>query len=210
MTIQVEINDRSYRCSEDRTILQVCNNEGIFLPTMCHIPGKEKRSVCRICSVETNTSPNLMTACSTPVRDGMKIYTHSSKVVQAQKILMELILQEHGSCNNPHCEVEALAETLGISVPTGGESEDVGYSATTAVKSVSNSDYIQVNREKCIHCDRCIRTCEKAIISRAKFDGALSMSFENRYDFHNDHCTLCGDCEKICPAGVYELISIGA
>ena len=176
---------------------------------MCHIPGKEKRTVCRMCSVETDMAPNLVTACSTPVRDGMKIYTHSPKVVMAQRVLMELILQEHRPCNKPNCQVEALADTLGINIPTQKMPVDVKSPIASTVKTTSNSDYIKVNREKCIHCDRCIRSCEKSIISRAKFDGVLSMSFENRYEFHNDHCTLCGDCEKTCPGGVYELISVG-
>ncbi len=208
MGIHIEINDKQYKCREGMTLLEVCRKEGINLPTLCHIPGKKKRSVCRMCSVETNTSACLVTACSTKVQKNMKVYTHSGKVAMAQKILMELILQEHGACNNKNCEIEALAKTLGVSLPNQSPQAELNGKSNDGLKQSKLSDYIEVNREKCIHCDRCIRSCEKAIIKRAKFDGELSMSFENGFDFQNDQCTLCGDCVKACPAGVYQLVGV--
>ncbi len=207
--MQIEINNRQYKCHEGMTLLQVCRKEGIYLPTLCHIPGKEKRSVCRMCSVQTDTSDCLVTACSTKVQENMKVWTNSGKVVMTQKILMELILEEHGTCNNKNCEVESLAKTLGVSIPNQSQKVEANGKLDAVLKQAEFSDYIKVDREKCIHCDRCIRSCEKGIIKRAKYGDELSMSFENDFDFQNDKCTLCGDCEKVCPAGVYQLMSIG-
>jgi len=84
-----------------QTILDVCKENGIFIPTLCHDEQLEPIASCQLCVVELEEH-GLVTACNTRVADGMEIQTASEKVVAARKKSLEVFLAEHyGDCLAP-------------------------------------------------------------------------------------------------------------
>ncbi|MDP7301726.1 MAG: 2Fe-2S iron-sulfur cluster-binding protein [Pirellulaceae bacterium] len=178
------------------TILSAARRLNISIPTLCHFPGQTVRAVCRICVVELEGTGHLVPACAAPAQDGMKIATDSAAVVAARRVLMEFILAEHGECDNPLCGIEQLAEQIGVSTTR--------FQATRrAARSDLSSDFVSVQPQLCVHCDRCIQACQRdqQVLARTGRGANVAVAFDDGRSMGESSCTGCGDCVTVCPAG---------
>ena len=82
--------------------------------------------MCRVCVVEVKGQDALVTACNTPVAEGMDITTHSERIDASRRMSLSLILAEHGlnstnycfSCRkNGDCQLQAVCNALGVTEP---------------------------------------------------------------------------------------------
>ena len=93
--IIVTINGSQLRGSEGMTILEVAQENGIDIPTLCYKTELKPIGACRICVVEVEGSRTLVGSCHTPIAQGMVIHTHSPKVLETRKTIVELLLASH-------------------------------------------------------------------------------------------------------------------
>ena len=105
------------------TILAAAKKAGIRIPTLCFLKDVSDIGMCRVCSVEVEGCDNLVAACKTPVTDGMQVRTATEHVQAYRKMMLELVLAEHGldstnycfSCaKNGACELQSLCRELGV------------------------------------------------------------------------------------------------
>ena len=109
--IKLIINGKECVGQSGQTILEVAQNNGIFVPTLCHLATVKHYGACGVCVVEASNSPKLMRSCSTLATDGMNINTESARVVQARKVALELLMSDHdGDCKGP-CHLGCPART---------------------------------------------------------------------------------------------------
>lgn len=201
--MKVTINKNTYIFEKDMTILEACRQININIPTLCYLKGVNEIGACRICVVEEVGKPNLITACSTHIRDGLNILTNSKKVINARKLTLELMISNHNleclNCNkNGYCELKKLCEIYGV------ESERfIGEKTETAIDD-SNPCIVRDN-SKCILCNRCVATCEKVqgteIIKKLNrgFDTEIGSNFNKK--LCQTSCVYCGQCVNACPTG---------
>jgi NADH dehydrogenase/NADH:ubiquinone oxidoreductase subunit G len=196
--ICIKINKQLIHSKEEQTILQAAKKKGIDIPVICHMPGLELRSVCRICSVEVKGHDKLYPACSTKIEQNMEIQTHSQKTLHARKVLMEFIIAEHGGLKTLSPQIQQYASQLGVK-----EARIYLHNQKEQGCNRYSSDYITLTQEKCIHCDRCIRACrDNHVISRAHRGSSSLLTFgENNTLLEDTTCTSCGDCVAVCPTG---------
>jgi NADH dehydrogenase/NADH:ubiquinone oxidoreductase subunit G len=116
---------------------------------------------CRVCVVEVKGARYLQAACATPVAEGMEIFTNSQTVRQSRKHVIELLLSEHNadctSCTrNGKCELQDLAAEYHIF-------DRIFLDLLDPEKMIADisSPAIKKDMSKCIHCQRCVRTCEE-------------------------------------------------
>ncbi len=114
----ITINQQNYPARAGETILEVCQRNHIFIPTLCKHPDIEVQGKCRVCIVEI-VGRGLVTACSTPVEPGMEIETNSSAVQRARAVNLEMIYAEHiekcSSCIFDHyCRLKNYASRYGL------------------------------------------------------------------------------------------------
>jgi NADH-quinone oxidoreductase subunit G/NADP-reducing hydrogenase subunit HndD len=199
----IEVNGKSIVASDKETILDALKRENIEVPTLCHIAGLFPSGACRMCVVEVEGAQNLLPSCATPVRDGMKIQTHSPRAVMARKTIVELLLSNHpDDCNycvrNKDCELQDLAETLGV------RERRLSGERTHINKDISSHAIVR-DPEKCILCGKCVRVCEEVQgVSAIDFAGRgsntrISTAFEEGLNVSS--CVYCGQCIKVCPTG---------
>ncbi len=117
--ITVTVNGRQLSGSEGMSILEVTQENGIDIPTLCYSPELTTIGACRICVVEVEGSRTLVGSCHTPITQGMVIYTHSPKVLETRQVIMELLLASHcGSCficeKANVCELRKIAIDLEV------------------------------------------------------------------------------------------------
>ena len=213
--IDITINGKNITAEPGMTILQAARANGIHIPTLCEHPALENVGACRVCLVEVENSPKLLTSCTTPVASGMVIHTHSPRVLKARRAVVELILVRHPldcfSCSsNGQCELQDVAYELGIE---NSSFADEGDTCRDYPLEDANPFYVR-DLNKCILCGRCIRTCD----SLAQYH---AIDFQNRgirtmvqtpvgVDLEHSDCTFCGQCVQMCPVGaLYEKTSKG-
>lgn len=201
--VTIEINGNRVEAHTDDTILTAAKRIGIKIPTLCYMEGLVPSGACRICVVEVEGMNNLVPACSWTVTDNMKVRTHTSRVLQARKTVVELLLANHpDDClyceSNGKCELQSLAQELHVTKRT--------YYGTKNKREcdVSHPSLIR-DPNKCILCGRCVRVCEE-IQSVSAIDfvnrGAASIvgtAFNSGLNVSS--CVGCGQCINVCPTG---------
>jgi len=203
MNFPIEVNNKTIMARKGETILEALDRNGIKVPTLCHMPGLYPTGSCRMCVVEVEGKSNLITACSYPVEEWMKIKTHSPRVVNARKTNVELLLSNHpDDClyceRNGNCELQSFAEELNIR-------ERRFPGKKNKYKSDPSGASIVRDPAKCILCGRCVRTCDEIV-------GAVTLGFIGRGNktvigppfnkqINLSSCITCGQCIMACPTG---------
>lgn len=109
--IKVIINGKECIADQGQTILQIAQNNGIEIPTLCFVEKIKPYGACGLCVVEAEGIPKLLRACSAVASDGMVVNTESDRVRQSRKIALELLLSDHtGDCKGP-CSLNCPAGT---------------------------------------------------------------------------------------------------
>jgi iron-only hydrogenase group A len=203
MLFTIQVNNKKIKAEKGETILSALNRNGIIIPTLCRMKDFTPTGACRMCVVEVEGRDRLVTACSQPVEEWMKIRTHSPRVIQARKTIVELLLSNHPDdclyCDrNLNCELQRLSEELNIR-----ERRIRGRKIKPRLDQ--SSPAIVRELSKCILCGRCVRVCEEVITS-------TSLDFINKgrethvgaamdRDFNFSSCIHCGQCVLVCPTG---------
>lgn len=209
-TITVTLNGREVTGRPGMTILELAEQEGIRIPTLCYernltSPGATCPSVgaCRICIVENARTGALVTACTTFITPGMVINTHSPRVIERRRTIVELMLASHPDaclvCDKGNrCQLRQVAAELGVGL--------VGLQRLpqTAVLQDANP-FIKRDLSKCILCAKCIRACQELVVEGAidyfrRGFWAKPATF-GEVPLEKSECTFCGTCVALCPTG---------
>ncbi len=211
--IRLTIDNRPVEVAEGTTILKAARQAGIHIPTLCYfeLAGmnfENKPGGCRVCVVEVvkdfNGRPrrNLAPACATECVDGMEVLTHSQRVINARRTVVELILSDHPTdcltCpKSGQCELQNLAQNLGI--------REIPYKGEQSTYRVDMSPSIIRDMDKCIMCRRCENVCNNiqsvgalSAVNRG-FQAVVAPAFEQ--DMIDSPCVMCGQCVQVCPVG---------
>ncbi|MBR7176520.1 MAG: [Bacteroidales bacterium] len=211
--IKLTIDNRPVEVAEGTTILKAARQAGIHIPTLCYfeLAGmnfENKPGGCRVCVVEVakdfNGRPrrNLAPACATECVEGMEVLTHSQRVINARRTVVELILSDHPTdcltcAKSGQCELQKLAQNLGI--------RDIPYKGEQSTYRVDMSPSIIRDVDKCIMCRRCENVCNNiqsvgalSAVNRG-FQAVVAPAFEQ--DMVDSPCVMCGQCVQVCPVG---------
>ncbi|MFC2020558.1 2Fe-2S iron-sulfur cluster-binding protein [Chloroflexota bacterium] len=201
--IAIKLNDSEVTAAEGKTILEVAKENGIEIPTFCYVEELSPTGACRICVVEVEGSRTLVGSCHTPIAPGMVIQTHSEKVLEARRVIMDLLMTSHcGTCYMCEkaniCKLRAIATDL-----------DVGLSRFQSKKRFYQiedvSPYIVRDLTKCILCRKCVRACNEIArknifaVGYRGFDSKIVVDFDQVLD--KEACRDCGICIPHCPTG---------
>lgn len=208
----ITVDGRKIEAKEGQTILEVAQGAGIYIPTLCYHPKVGKAGLCRICVVEVEGARALVTACNNEITDGMVIQSASEQVLEARKMIVELLLAdgEHDclSCEMcGTCELQEVAYQLGI--------KERSFQPLAPPIEIDRSHPMIVrNPNKCINCFRCIRGCNHVVVNEVLemgYRGARSLVIADQdVPLGESTCLGCGECIQLCPtSALVESKSIG-
>ena len=106
-----KIDDRDVSAREGETILEVARENGIYIPTLCHLEGLSSTGACRLCIVEIAGRPKLFPACVTRAEEGIQVITQSERLTKYRRVILELIFSER---NHTYYIIYFSGETLTI------------------------------------------------------------------------------------------------
>ncbi len=202
-TIKVTLNGAEVSGHPSMTILELAQEHGIDIPTLCYHPQLPPIGACRICVVEVEGSRTLVASCHTPIAPNMVIHTHSPKVLEARKVIAELLLTNHPDacivCDKSSlCEMRKIATDLEIGLPRFRVKKR--YYPLEDV-----SPYIIRDLTKCILCRRCVIACRE--IKKANIFAMAYRGFHSKVVVDQDQvldkpdCQSCDVCISLCPVG---------
>ena len=153
--IKIEINGQVVEAHEGDMLIDVADGASIPIPRFCYHKKLSIAANCRMCLVEVEGAPKALPACATPVTDGMKVFTKSTKAVAAQKSVMEFLLINH-PLDCPICDQGGECELQDVAMEYG---DDVSkYTEAKRVVGAKNiGSLISTDMTRCIHCTRCVR-----------------------------------------------------
>jgi len=205
--INIIIDGKNIQTDSTNTILKAAKEIGINIPTLCYMHLNDlniehKPGGCRVCVVEVEGRRNLAPACVTPVNEGMVINTHSIRVLNTRRTVVELMLSDHPfeclvCAKSGNCDLQNMANYLGL--------REISYQGEKSTYRVDTSPSIIRDVDKCIMCRRCETMCNDfqtvgvlSAINRG-FNSVVAPAFEMNLD--HSTCTYCGQCVSVCPTG---------
>jgi formate dehydrogenase major subunit len=196
------LNQRTVGFLPGQTILEAASAAGVRIPTLCHLRGTSPTGACRICLVEVAGARTLVAACSTPAAANMVVQTESPRVVQARKVIIELLLAsgEHDcllcpSCGD--CQLQDLAFEYQVSAKR--------FDRRTDFRPTEVNPLIVRDFSRCILCGRCVQACNEVQVNRAISFGyrgkVAKIVAAGDLPLKDSDCVFCGECVQACPTG---------
>ncbi len=209
--VNITINNQEVQLEDGLTILEAAKKIHINIPNLCHHPDQSIKGNCRICMVQTGNN-KLEAACSTKIKDGMKIKTNTQLVREIQRGVLELMLANHNQdclicVRNGSCELQDLCERFNIS------QNKLDDKIVECKETDDNNPSIVRDYSKCIKCNRCAEACNDIqkvnILSRANRSTSYEIIPKFDHILSDTECVYCGQCINVCPVGaIYEKSSI--
>jgi len=175
--ITLKINGLDVSVEQGTTVLEAATFLGFPIPTLCHMEGLSPYGACRLCVVEIGDEPKakLVSSCTYPAQEGLKVRTASKRVIRARRMILELLL---ASCPQSKT-IQDLASAHGI-----------------------RQQRFRQEYEDCILCGLCVRMCDEQMMAKAIGfrNRGEKRSIGTPFDVKSDVCRTCGACMYVCPA----------
>ena len=198
--INFTIDGRALQAAPGTSVIDAAKRAGIEIPAFCYYEGLTLAAACRMCLVEVEKMPKLMTACTLPVAEGMIVRTETPQVAAARKSMLEFLLSNH-PLDCPVCDKGGECELQDMTFRYGA-AESRFTEMKVHVDEKQWSPVVFFDNPRCILCYRCVRICNEGmgvgalgVINR----GVVSEIAPNKGD--HLECDECGMCIDICPVG---------
>lgn len=196
--VQITIDGSEVTVPENVTILQAAKNAGVTIPTLCHHERLNPIKSCGLCIVEIDGVQEPVPSCATPVSEGMRVTTKSTKLLQLRQDSLRKLLENH-PLDCPVCD-KAGECTLQDVVFELGVKDVAVHAPRQSVSAVYATTLIKYWPQRCISCLRCETACREI-----KSIGALQMKPTdegfNQLSVNTETCVSCGECLQVCPTG---------
>ncbi len=198
--ISLTIDGNEVTVPKGTTILEAARKVGIAIPTLCWLEKVSPTGACRVCAVEVAGVDRTMTACNTPVKEGIVVTTRSPRLTEIRKKVMELMLVNHPL----DCPVCDAAGECGL--------QDACYGLNVAKQEYSallerrpiRYDWrlLESDPNRCILCEKCVKVdheivgCDAiAVVNKGE------ATIVDTVDGGPLNCEFCGNCIAACPTG---------
>ena len=198
--IDLQIDGTPRTAPEGATILDVCREAGVEVPTICFAPTITPVNACRVCVVELEGARTLVPACSRRVEEGMRISTASDRVRASRRMVLELLASSVDLSR-------AEADILRWLEEYGADPDRHGVDRARVTEPVRRHDELYVrDYDRCVLCYKCVDACGTeaqhtfaiAVAGRG-FEARISTEFDVKLP--ESACVYCGNCIGVCPTG---------
>jgi formate dehydrogenase alpha subunit len=201
--ITLNIDGQEVVVPEGTTILQAAESVQIEIPRLCYFPGLPPSGSCRLCLVELEGQKRLAVSCTQRVRENMVVHTHSDRVLDARRFVLELIWSTHpGDCTT--CEKSGACDLQRYTYELNVDKKKYPLHAPEGIPEDLGDPLIERNLSLCILCGRCIRACREqsqGILDFMQRGMSTFVTTSLNNPLLESGCDFCGSCVAVCPVG---------
>jgi NADH-quinone oxidoreductase subunit G len=203
--VRLTINGKEVEVEKGLPVIQAAVKAGFAVPHYCYHAGLRVAGNCRMCLVEIEKMPKLVTSCTTPAADGMVVHTDSEKVKAAVAGVEEFLLANH-PLDCPICDQAGECRLQEYSFKHGMAASRFREERLGSKKGVDVGRHVVLDCERCIMCTRCVRFCEE--ITQTGELGVFQRGLRNEIGIFPDHRLdnpYSGNVVDLCPVGALTL-----
>jgi formate dehydrogenase alpha subunit len=198
--VSLTIDGRTISVAPGTTILEAARQLGITIPTLCWLEKVSPTGACRVCAVEVAGVDRPMTACNTPVKEGIVVTTQSEQLTTIRTKIMELMLVNHPLdcpvCDaGGECDLQNACYGLAVAKQEYGanlERRPIRYDWTL----------LESDPNRCILCEKCVKVDHEIVGCDAIFvTNRGEATIIDTVDGKPLNCEFCGNCIAACPTG---------
>lgn len=201
--VNITINGISLQVPETKNILDCALEAGIYVPHLCHHPNLSAVGSCRMCIVEVEGEPEVVTSCTLKPSEGLVIQTNSDRIRSLRNLALELLLAGHpeecSTCPKyGNCELQSLIQYIGAN-PARLKHRSKG------MKVEEHNPLIEHDMNRCVLCGRCVRACDELrgvkVLHFKKKDQESYIGTLHAKLLQDSDCRFCTACVEVCPTG---------
>jgi len=198
--VSLTIDGKNTTVEPGATILEAALAVGIKIPTLCWLQKVSPTGACRICAVEIEGVDRPMTACNTPVKEGIIVTTQSEKLTAIRKKIMELMLVNH-PLDCPICDAGGECDLQDNCY--GLEVARQEYSAVLERRPIRYDwKLLESDPNRCILCEKCVKVDHEIVGCNAiAVVDKGEATIIDTVDGKPLDCEFCGNCIAVCPTG---------
>ncbi|GBC95137.1 NADH-quinone oxidoreductase subunit G [bacterium HR16] len=210
--VTIEINGIELQVPKGEMIIESAKRIGVDIPFFCYHPrlGKGQAANCRMCLVEAGTKqpdgsvrmmPKPQTSCTLPASQGLVVFTDTVAIQKARRGILEFLLINH-PLDCPICDRGGECPLQNNTLFYGPGVSRFVEEKRHLPKAFPISDYVVLDRERCIHCARCTRFSQE-ISGDAQLDFLKRGADMMVSTFYDTEFTsrFSGNTIELCPVG---------
>jgi NADH-quinone oxidoreductase subunit G len=200
--VTLVVDGREVTAPEGTMLVDAAKMGDVEIPVFCYEPKLgQPVGACRMCLVEIEGMPKLQTACSTPIRDGMVVYSQTDRVKEAQNAVVEFLLVNH-PLDCPVCDKGGECPLQDIAMGWGPGKSRFTDPKRHFQKPLELSPLIAIDRERCILCYRCVRFSQEiAEDEQLQLLDRGDKTFVGTFDERPYIAPFHGNIIELCPVG---------
>jgi NADH-quinone oxidoreductase subunit G len=200
--VSLVVDGREVTAPEGTMLVDAAKQGDVEIPVFCYEPKLgDPVGACRMCLVEIEGMPKLQTSCSTPVRDGMVVYSQTDRVKEAQNAVVEFLLVNH-PLDCPVCDKGGECPLQDIAMGWGPGKSRFTDPKRHFQKPLELSPLVAIDRERCILCYRCVRfSQEVAEDEQLQLLERGDKTFVGTFDERPYIAPFHGNIIELCPVG---------
>jgi len=203
--ITLTIDGKEVKGERGDTILQVCQKNGIDVPTLCHFEGLSDIGSCRLCiaEIEERGRTRIDTSCTTPAVEGMVVQVSTKQLNEMRRAILELLFSEGNHycmycVASGDCELQDMAYRFGI--------DYIRWPLLYPERHIDASHkYVVMDPNRCILCRRCVRACAELVgnhtLGVGGRDSEAEIIADLKLPWGESSCVNAGACLQVCPTG---------
>jgi len=198
--VSLTIDGKSVQVEVGTTILEAAATVGIKIPTLCWLQKVSPTGACRVCAVEVEGVDRTMTACNTPVKEGIKVVTDTPALKEMRRKVMELMLVNH-PLDCPVCDAGGECDLQDACYQLAATKQE--FSAVLERRQIRYDwPLLESDPNRCILCEKCVKVdheivgCDAIEVVNKGEDAII-----DTVDGKPLNCEFCGNCVAACPTG---------
>ena len=208
--VNLIVDDKKIKVEEEKSVLQACLENSIFIPNMCFIKTREHpHASCRLCFVEIDGLDRPVTSCTEKVREGLVVRTDTPAVRRLQRMGFKLLMSAH------HCQPKVCPAKDGCQLIRTAKHLEVGLNPRPLerlerdVAEEVDLTFFTYYPFRCVLCGKCVYICRQRngndplTFTKRGFDTVIG--FFASGDPPDVSCDHCGACANACPTGALVL-----
>ncbi|MFP5383020.1 MAG: formate dehydrogenase subunit alpha, partial [Gammaproteobacteria bacterium] len=197
--LRITIDGEEFEVPEGMPLLQALQESGHDVPHLCHDDRLQVHGGCRLCAVTVDGEPRPVASCSTPVRDGMVVSTHTPALQALRQTNLSLLARHYPAASVAKEPMHPFHRLLADHQVTAGDlSRTEKYCDDT-------HPYLAIDMDRCIQCERCVRICDEvqgqSIWQTWGRGEETHIATHDHQSLLDSGCVSCGACADTCPTG---------